>query len=85
MIIWLWSAAGPEKFSGVTDNDDAACLAAAECITSGQAETATVEAAGLVLGVSSLTDCYRRTGVGWTAHRSDQGVCWVPLAAGISA
>lgn len=85
MIIWLWSAAAPGKFSGVADDDHAARLAAAKCITSRQAETATVEVASLVLGVSSLTDGYRRTGIGWTARRSDHGVCWVPLAAGMPA
>lgn len=85
LIIWLWSAADPGKFSGVTDDDHAARLAAARCITSGQAETATVEAASLVLRVSSLTDFYHRTGIGWTARRSDWGVCWVPLATGIPA
>lgn len=85
VIVWLWQANGPGQFRGVSDDDYAARHAAAECLTSGRADTATVEAASLVLGVSSLTDCYRRTGTGWTAHRSGREVCWVPLATEIPA
>ena len=85
MMVWLWRANGPRNYSGVTDSDHAARRAAAECITNGQAETAIVEAASLVLGVSTMTDFYQRTGTGWTACDSDKGVCWVPLAAGIPA
>lgn len=51
----------------------------------GQAETATVEAASLVLGVASILDAYQHAGVGWTGRRSDRGVCWTPLAAGAPA
>ena len=86
MIVWLWSANGPGEFSGVTGDDHAARLAVAQCITSGHADRATVEAASLVLGAPSLTDTYRKTGTGWTARRSGRGgVCWVPLAAEIPA
>ena len=81
MIVWLWQASGPGRFRGVTSDDRAARRAAVQCITSGQAETATVEAASLTIGVSSLTDCYRRTGMGWTARRSGAGVCWASLTA----
>lgn len=79
MIVWLWEASGPGKFRGITGDDSAARRAAAKCITGGQAETATVEAASLMLGVSSLTDCYQRTGTGWTARRSGAGVRWAAL------
>lgn len=85
MLIWLWEADGPGRFRGLSDDEKAARLAAARCITSGQAETAIVEAASLVLGVSSMTDFYQRTGIGWRARRGGQGVCWVPLVAGIPA
>jgi hypothetical protein len=85
VIVWLWQAGGPGRFTGVTDDDHAARQAAARCITSGQADTATVEAAALVLGVSSLLDFYQRTGTGWTARRSGRGVCWVPFAPGVPA
>jgi hypothetical protein len=85
LLVWLWEADGPGRFRGVSDDENSARLAAAECITSGRADTATVEAASLVLGVSSLVDFYQHTGTGWTARRSGQGVYWTPLAAGIPA
>jgi hypothetical protein len=43
-------------------------------LTAGKAETAIVEAASLAIGASSLTGCYRTTGTGWTARRTDAGV-----------
>jgi hypothetical protein len=79
VIVWLWDAGGPGTFRGITGDEDSARRAAAHCITSGKAETATVEAASLMLGVSSLTDCYQRTGTGWTARRSSAGVRWAAL------
>jgi len=81
VIVWLWEASGPGKFQGITGDDHAARRAAAHCITSGAAETATVEAASLMIGVSSLTDCYHRTGTGWMARRSGAGLCWEALTA----
>ena len=50
-------------------------------LTVGKAETAIVEAASLAIGASSLTDCYRTTGTGWTARRSGACVCWAALTA----
>lgn len=85
MIVWLWSASGPGRFTGITGDDQAARTAAARCLASGQAETATVKQASLVLGVSSLTDFYQCTGTGWTGRLSDRGVRWTPFAAGIPA
>jgi len=64
---------------GVTDNDQAARRAAGECISSGQAQTASVEAATLVLGVASVTDAYQRAGIGWSGVRTSRGVRWTPL------
>jgi hypothetical protein len=81
VIVWLWEATGPGTFRGINGDDHAARRAAAQCITSGKAQTATVEAASLMLGVSSLTDCYHRTGTGWTARRSGAGVRWAALTA----
>jgi hypothetical protein len=79
VIVWLWQASGPGKFRGITGDRDAARRAAAGCITSGAAQTATVQAASLVIGTSTLTDCYRPTGTGWTARRSGTGVRWAAL------
>jgi len=79
MLLWLWDAG---HCHGVADDETRARRAAGQCIISGQAETATVEAASLVLGVASILDAYRRAGVGWTGRRSDRGVYWTPLAAG---
>jgi hypothetical protein len=81
VIVWLWEASGPGQFRGITGDDHAARRAAACCITSGAAQTATVEAASVMIGVSSLTDCYHRTGTGWTARRSDAGIRWDALTA----
>lgn len=81
VIVWLWQADGPGKFRGVTGDRDAARRAAARCITSGAARTATVEAASLVIGAASLTYCYQPTGTGWTARRSGAGVRWAALTA----
>lgn len=81
MIVWLWQASGPGQFRGVSGDREAARRAAADCITSGQAQTATVEAASFMLGASSLTDCYIPTGTGWTARRSGTGVRWAALPA----
>jgi hypothetical protein len=79
VIVWLWEASGPGKFRGITGDDRAARRAAGQCITSGKADTATVEAAGLVIGLSSLTDCYIKTGTGWTGRRSGACVRWAAL------
>lgn len=81
MILWLWQASGPGNFSGITGDEQAACRAVSECIAAGQAQTATVEAASLVLGVPSLADAYRRTGTGWAARRTCRGIYWTPLRA----
>lgn len=81
MIVWLWQASGRGQFRGITSDRDAARRAAAACITSGAARTATVEAACLVIGTSLLADCYRPTGTGWTARRSGAGVRWTALPA----
>lgn len=76
MLLWVWDAG---RHHGITDDDQAARIAAAQCIVNGHAKTATVEAATLVLGVSSVTDAYQRAGVGWTGRRTDRGIRWTPL------
>jgi hypothetical protein len=85
LLVWLWEADGPGRFRGVSDDEDEARQAAARCLISGQAQTASVEAATLALGVSSVEDAYQRAGVGWTGRRTDRGVRWTPLAPGVPA
>jgi hypothetical protein len=82
MLLWLWDAG---HCHGVADDQTRARRAAGQCIISGQAETATVEGALLVLGVASVQDAYQRAGVGWTGRRTDRGVRWTPLAPGVPA
>jgi hypothetical protein len=81
VIVWLWDASGPGTFRGITGDDGTARRAAAQCITSGKADTATVEKASLTIGMSSLTARYIRTGTGWTARRSGGRVRWAALTA----
>lgn len=81
MIVWLWQASGPGTFRGITGDDRAARSAAAQCITSGAADIATVEKASFTIGMSSLTARYIRTGTGWTACRSGAGVRWAAPTA----
>jgi len=76
MLLWLWDAG---HCHGVAGDETRARRAAGECLIRGQAQTASVEAASLTLGVSSLTDTYVRSGIGWTGRRSDRGVRWTPL------
>ena len=78
MLLWLWDA---DHCHGIADDETRARQAAARCLISGQAQRATVEAASLVLGVSSVMDAYQRAGVGWTARRTGRGVYWTPLSA----
>jgi hypothetical protein len=77
VILWLWDASGPGHCAGVTDDQAKAREAAEACIASGQASSARVEGAHLVLGLA-LTSVYERTGVGWVAQCRDSGVSWVP-------
>lgn len=77
MLLWLWDA---DRYHGVAGDETRARQAAADCLISGRAHTASVEAASLTLGVSSLTDTYIRSGIGWTGRRSERDVRWTPLA-----
>lgn len=84
MIVYLWDAAGPGRFRGVTDSDAGARCAAEQCMASGQADGAQVELAHLVTGFAALTSHYRRTGHGWAAERRDGRVRWVPFTRAAS-
>jgi hypothetical protein len=81
MLLWLWDAG---RCHGIAGDDTRARQAAAKCLISGQAQMASVEAASLVLGVSSLTDIYIRSGTGWTGRRSDRGIRWSPIVRATS-
>ena len=80
MIVWLWTADGPERGGlGVSGDQGGARQAAAACLRSGQATTARVEAAVTELGIQTLTDGYRRTGAAWQARLCDGRITWVPV------
>lgn len=78
MLLWLWDA---DRYHGVAGDETRARQAAAKCLISGQAQMATVEAGSLTLSASSMTDTYIRSGIGWTARRTERGVYWTPLVA----
>jgi hypothetical protein len=79
VIVWLWDAGSGR---GVTDDESRARRAAEALIRTGRADTARVERAFLVAGLSVLTSGYARTGHGWTAQPRPGGLIrWVPLPA----
>ena len=83
MTVYLWDAPGPENSSsGVSDRLDAACAAAAACLTSGRAVTAKVEAALLATSWQTLEPVHEPTGTVWQARRRDGGVRWEQTSAG---
>lgn len=81
MLLWLWDASGPGRYRGITDDETRARAAAEACINSGQAASARVERACLVMDGWWLHSQYHRTGTGWTARRSAAGVRWATLTA----
>jgi hypothetical protein len=79
VIVWLWDAGSAR---GVTDDESRARRAAEAFMRSGRADTARVEKALAVTGISALASGYLRTGHGWTAQpRRDGLIRWVPLPA----
>ena len=84
MIVWLWDAPGLARCaSGVTIDYARAREAARACLTAGQATTALVQAAELVVGRNVLDPCYARFGESWQARRTrGGGIRWHPLPAG---
>ena len=83
MIVFLWDACEPGRFHGVTDDETRARQAAEARLLDGRASTAQVEMAHAVLGITTLTSGYRRTGNGWQAQRGGarSGITWEPFAA----
>jgi hypothetical protein len=81
VIVWLWDAPGLARCaSGVTINYARAQEAARVCLTAGQATTALVQAAELVVGADVLDPYYDRFGRRWQARRTRGcGIRWHPL------
>lgn len=79
MMVWIWDAAGPAADAcGVAGTAEAARRAAGSLMTSGQARTARVEQAALVIG-RALTYDYCPTGPAWSARLEPGGLTWVPV------
>jgi hypothetical protein len=79
MIVWIWDASGPAADAcGVTGTDEAARRAAGRLLASGQASTARVELATVVVG-RSLTPYYRPAGRAWDGRMEPGGPVWVPV------
>ena len=82
MELWLWEASAPSPRRGITDDEATARDVAESCITSGQASTARVEQARLVMNGWWMNSEYQRTGVGWSAQLRNGKVTWKSLAPG---
>jgi hypothetical protein len=70
--VYLWTTVArespvPHSNLGISDDDDRARGAAEQCLRTGQAGLAFVEAARPVMSAHSLSPCYLRTGAGWWA------------------
>jgi hypothetical protein len=83
VIVWLWDAPGLACCaSGVTIDYARAREAARACLAVGQATTALVQAAELVVDPDVLDSCYARFGCRWQARRTTGGgIRWHPLPA----
>lgn len=81
-MVFPWQADGPERgVRGVSGDQVSAREAAAECLRSGEATTARIEAAMAEIGTRTLADGYRRTGEAWQALLCGSRVTWVPVRA----
>lgn len=79
MIVWVWDATGPVADAcGVAGTAEAARRAAGSVLASGQAGTARVEQAAIVIG-RTLTYDYCPTGNAWTGRMEPGGPAWVPV------
>jgi hypothetical protein len=78
--VWLWDATEPGHCHGITDDDARARRYAETCIRNGNATTARVEQARLMIGGFWLTSHYQRTGAGWSARQENGGISWVQVA-----
>jgi hypothetical protein len=71
----------PHGNLGISDDDGRARGAAEQCLRTGQAGLAFVEAARTVMSAHSLSPCYLRTGAGWWAAPGLSGeVHWTKFA-----
>jgi hypothetical protein len=78
MIVWIWDATGPAADAcGVTGTREAASSAAGSLVTSGQAETARVAQAAIVIG-HALSYDYCLTGRAWVARLDAGRLTWAP-------
>jgi hypothetical protein len=80
MIVWIWDATGPAASAcGVAGTAEAARRAAGTLLTSGQAETARVEQAAIVIG-STLSYDYCPTGQAHAGRLEAGRPVWVPAS-----
>ena len=76
MIVWIWDASGPAADAcGVTGTREAARSAAGSLVTSGQADTARIEQAAIVVG-HALSYDYCLTGRAWVARLDAGRLTW---------
>ena len=79
MIVWIWDASGPAADAcGVAGTREAARSAAGSLVTSGQADTARIEQAAIVVG-HALSYDYCPTGRAWTARLNAGRLTWAPV------
>jgi hypothetical protein len=84
--VYLWTTVARESpvshgDLGISDDGDRARGAAEQCLRTGQAGLAFVEAARPVMSAHSLSPCYLRTGEGWWAAPDLSGeVHWTKFA-----
>jgi hypothetical protein len=83
VIVWLWDAPGALTAArGVSSDHASARQAASDCLVSGKATVATVQAARLTDGPDALDPHYVRIGSRWQATRTRNGaVRWREHAA----
>jgi hypothetical protein len=80
VIVWPWDATEPGGCHGITHDEARARAAAESCMRNGNASTARVEQAQLLIGGYWLTSHYLRTGAGWWARWGSGGITWTPIA-----
>jgi hypothetical protein len=81
MIVWIWDASGPAADAcGVADTAEAARHAADSLLENGQAVSAHIEQAAMVIGRAALTYDYCPAGRGWDARLESGVPVWTPVA-----
>ena len=82
MTVWLWNAEGPERGAiGVSDDELRACQVAEESLYQVGTDEALVEQAYAALELGTLSYGYHRTGNGWHARRTPDGITWEQFTA----